>query len=120
MVAIYSRRLWARRLSGDYFENCNCDVVCPYLVSKNAPLTSRPSEGECNVVLIFHIESGSYDGTSLDDLNVVLAAQRRVPWQMETGRSLPTSTNAPMTNRPRRWGQSSPGRRAGQFPTSLR
>ena len=45
------------QLSGDYFENCNCDVVCPCLVSKNAPLTARPTEGECNVALIFHIDS---------------------------------------------------------------
>jgi hypothetical protein len=45
-------------LSGDYFENCNCDVVCPCLVSKAAPLTSRPTQGECNVPLIFHIDSG--------------------------------------------------------------
>ena len=37
------------QLSGDYFENCNCSVVCPCLVSKSAPLTSRPTEGECNV-----------------------------------------------------------------------
>src|SRR5215472_2238203 len=66
-------------LSGDYFENCNCDVVCPCLVSKNAPLTSRPTQGECNVVLIFHIESGSYDGTPLDGLNVVLAAHNPGP-----------------------------------------
>ena len=36
-------------LSGDYFENCNCSVVCPCLVSKAAPLTSRPTEGVCNV-----------------------------------------------------------------------
>ena len=46
------------QLSGDYFENCNCNVVCPCLVSKSAPLTSRPTEGECDVVLIFHIEAG--------------------------------------------------------------
>ncbi len=45
-------------LSGDYFENCNCSVVCPCLISKSAPLTSRPTEGVCDVVLIFHIESG--------------------------------------------------------------
>ena len=67
------------QLSGDYFENCNCDVVCPCLVSKNAPLTSRPTEGECNVALIFHIDTGSYDGTSLDGLNVVLAAHTPGP-----------------------------------------
>jgi hypothetical protein len=45
-------------LSGDYFENCNCTVVCPCLVSKAAPLTSRPTEGVCDVPLVFHIESG--------------------------------------------------------------
>jgi hypothetical protein len=27
------------QLAGDYFENCNCDVVCPCLFSPNAPLT---------------------------------------------------------------------------------
>ena len=47
------------QLSGDYFENCNCNVVCPCLVSKNAPLTARPTEGECNVALIFDIDTGN-------------------------------------------------------------
>jgi hypothetical protein len=36
------------QLSGDYFENCSCSVVCPCLVSKAAPLTSKPTEGVCN------------------------------------------------------------------------
>ena len=54
------------RLSGDYFENCSCEVVCPCLVSKNAPLTSRPTNGVCDVALIFHIDSGRYDGIALD------------------------------------------------------
>ena len=35
--------------TGDYFENCNCSVVCPCLVSKSAPLTSRPTEGVCSL-----------------------------------------------------------------------
>src|SRR5437764_13350781 len=60
-------------LSGDYFENCNCSVVCPCLVSKTAPLTSRPTEGVCDVALIFHIEEGRYGGLALDGLNVALA-----------------------------------------------
>jgi hypothetical protein len=46
------------RLSGDYFENCNCDVVCPCLVSTSAPLTARPTQGECNVPLVVHIDKG--------------------------------------------------------------
>jgi hypothetical protein len=60
------------RLSGDYFENCNCDVVCPCLVSTVAPLTARPSQGVCDVALIFHIDKGRYDEVSLDGLNVVV------------------------------------------------
>ena len=48
------------QLSGDYFENCSCSIVCPCLVSTAAPLTSRPTEGVCNVPVVFHIESGKY------------------------------------------------------------
>ena len=59
--------------SGDYFENCNCSVVCPCLVSKAAPLTSRPTEGVCDVAFIIHVETGRYDGVALDGLNVALA-----------------------------------------------
>jgi hypothetical protein len=60
------------QLSGDYFENCNCDVVCPCLVSPAAPLTSRPTQGTCDVALFFHIDKGSYDTTPLDSLNVAV------------------------------------------------
>jgi hypothetical protein len=41
-------------LSGDYFENCKCNIVCPFLVSPSAPLTARPSQGVCDVALVFH------------------------------------------------------------------
>ena len=67
------------QLSGDYFENCSCSVVCPCLVSSAAPLTSRPTEGVCNVPLIFHIEKGKYGGVSLDGLNVMLAVHTPGP-----------------------------------------
>ena len=66
-------------LSGDYFENCNCDVVCPCLVSKAAPLTARPTQGECNVPLVFHIDKGDYGGITLDGLNVAVVAHTPGP-----------------------------------------
>jgi hypothetical protein len=69
----------AWQISGDYFENCNCSVVCPCLVSKSAPLTSRPTDGVCDVALIFHIDKGSYESTTLDGLNVVLAVHTPGP-----------------------------------------
>ena len=48
-------------------------------LSKAAPLTSRPTEGVCNVPLIFHIESGRYGDIPLDGLNVALAVHTPGP-----------------------------------------
>src|SRR5712672_2313881 len=58
------------QLTGDYFENCNCNVVCPCLASPAAPLTSRPSEGACDVALIFHVDQGKYGALAIDGLNI--------------------------------------------------
>jgi len=67
------------QLSGDYFENCNCDVVCPCLVSRSPPLTAKPTQGECDVAIAFHIDRGSYGQLSLDGLNVVVAVHTPGP-----------------------------------------
>ena len=66
-------------LSGSYFENCNCSVVCPCLVSASPPLTARPTEGVCDVALVFHIDKGKYAEVSLDGLNVVVAVHTPGP-----------------------------------------
>jgi hypothetical protein len=67
------------QLTGDYFENCNCEVACPCLFSAAAPFSSRPSQGACDVVLAFHIDRGNYGDVPLDGLNVVLAAHAPGP-----------------------------------------
>jgi hypothetical protein len=59
-------------LAGDYFESCNCDIVCPCLFSAKPPLTSRPTEGECHVAFFFHIDEGAYGDVKLDGLNAVV------------------------------------------------
>ena len=61
-------------LTGDYFEGCNCNVVCPCLVSTRAPLMTPPSQGMCDVVLVFHIDKGSYGKVALNGLNVAVVA----------------------------------------------
>jgi len=65
----------AWHLSGDYFENCSCNVVCPCLVSAGPPLTAQPTAGFCNVPLIFHIETGRYGDVALDGLNALVILQ---------------------------------------------
>src|SRR5260221_1429281 len=71
------------QIAGDYFENCNCDVVCPCLFSPNAPLTSVPTAGACEVAFGFHVDRGDYGGVTLDGLNVALIA--RTPGAMAEG-----------------------------------
>jgi hypothetical protein len=71
------------QLAGEYFENCNCDVVCPCLFSPNAPFTSKPTQGPCEVAFGFHINQGSYGGTTLDGLNAAMIA--RTPGVMADG-----------------------------------
>ncbi len=53
------------RLEGDYFEACNCDVLCPCLFLAN------PDNGECDVTVAWHITKGHFNKTSLGDLSVV-------------------------------------------------
>ena len=56
----------AWKISGDYFEACSCDSVCPCPTSG---LAARPTQGYCNAGLVFHVERGSFGATALDDLN---------------------------------------------------
>ena len=42
-------------------------------------MTARPTRGACDVVLVFHIDQGTYDGLSLDGLNVALASLTYAP-----------------------------------------
>ncbi len=54
-------------LAGEYFETCNCSTVCPCIWLK------PPSEGECKLLVGWHITQGYKEGISLSGLNVALA-----------------------------------------------
>lgn len=56
-------------LSGTYFENCNCDGACPCTASS---FQWPANKDFCDVMLVFHVDSGEIDGTAIDDLSVVL------------------------------------------------
>ena len=57
------------RVSGQYFEACSCDFVCPCPTSG---LAARPTKGHCDVGLVFHVERGEHGGTKLDGLNFAI------------------------------------------------
>lgn len=67
------------QFTGDYFENCNCDIVCPCLFSSGAPFTAQPTAGSCDVAFGFHIDQGAYGGVALDGLNAAVMAHTPGP-----------------------------------------
>ena len=56
------------KLNGGYFEACNCDAACPCV------FLGPPTQGECTVLVAWHIDKGNFGATSLDGMNTVLAA----------------------------------------------
>lgn len=63
------------RIKGEYLENCNCEVLCPCLLGpRNAHggAAARPTEGHCDVPLVFQIQSGQYGPTGLAGTHAAL------------------------------------------------
>lgn len=68
------------QLKGEYFESCNCEILCPCIVRGT---NVEPTEGHCDVALAFHIQQGNLDGVSLDGLNFI--AVNYTPGPMAAG-----------------------------------
>jgi hypothetical protein len=67
------------QISGDYFESCNCDTICPCLIQ------NPPPRGRCDAALAFHLAAGSYGQTSLNGLNAVVVVSFPGPGRMQEG-----------------------------------
>jgi len=59
----------AWNVSGQYYETCNCDFICPCIP---AQLAVRPTKGDCQFAMAFQIERGSYGSLSLDGLGFIV------------------------------------------------
>ena len=68
-ASVATEERWS--LKGDYFENCNCEILCPCIV-RGGPAV--PTEGHCDVAFAFHIDEGDYRGVALDDLSFIVVA----------------------------------------------
>jgi hypothetical protein len=71
------------QIAGDYFENCNCNMVCPCVFSPGQLFTAKPTNGFCEVGFAFHIDHGLYGDVALDGLNAIVMA--RAPGTMADG-----------------------------------
>jgi hypothetical protein len=67
-------------LSGQYYETCSCDMVCPCITTQ---MTARPTKDSCTFAMGFAIERGRYGDVSLDGLGFVVLG--RTPEAMNKG-----------------------------------
>ena len=65
------------QLQGSYFETCNCATACPCV------WLQAPTEGDCKLLVAWHIDSGYLENQTLDNLNVALACY--APGNMQEG-----------------------------------
>ena len=57
------------QISGQYFETCNCDFVCPCILGQMAV---RPTKGSCTFAMAMQIERGNLASVSLDGLAFIV------------------------------------------------
>lgn len=65
---------WSIR--GEYMESCNCEVLCPCLLGERdgrGSALAEPTEGHCDVPMIFHIHDGYHGDVPLDGVKVGVA-----------------------------------------------
>src|SRR3954453_20237561 len=57
------------QISGQYYENCSCDFVCPCVMGQ---LAVKPTRVPCTVAMAFQIGKGSHGTVSLDGLGFIV------------------------------------------------
>ena len=67
-------------LSGQYYETCSCDFVCPCILNQMAV---QPTKGSCTFAMAYRIEQGRYADVALDGLGFLVVG--RTPEAMNKG-----------------------------------
>lgn len=59
----------AWQISGQYYENCSCEFMCPCIPGQ---LAVMPTKGWCAVAMAFQVGRGSYGKVQLDGLGFIV------------------------------------------------
>jgi len=57
------------KVTGQYYETCNCDFVCPCILTQ---MSAMPTKGPCIFSMAFTIDRGTYGSLTLDGLGFVV------------------------------------------------
>jgi len=77
----------AWRVSGSYFEACNCEAVCPCRRQGGQKLSTGSTYGVCSFALSWKILQGTFGATALSGMSAVLAGEYKdvekgKPWRV--------------------------------------
>ena len=102
------------QISGQYYETCSCDFVCPCIP---AQLAVKPTNGSCTFAMAFQIERGK---TRLGCRSTVwrssFSASRPRRWERATGRSASSWMSARMPSNATRSPRSRAASKAVRWP----
>jgi hypothetical protein len=70
----------AWKVSGQYYETCSCDYMCPCILQQ---MSVKPSQGWCTFAMGFQIERGNFGNVALDGLGFVVLGH--TPEEMAKG-----------------------------------
>ena len=68
------------KVSGQYYETCSCDFVCPCILGADG---GRTEQGSCTFAMAFQIERGAFGQVALDGLGFIVLG--RTPEAMANG-----------------------------------
>src|SRR5262245_58675193 len=57
------------QISGQYYETCSCDFICPCILGQ---MVATPSKGSCTFAMALHVERGTFDSVTLDGLGFIV------------------------------------------------
>ena len=77
----------AWRVSGSYFEACNCEAICPCRRQGGQKLSTGSTDGVCSFALSWRVIDGRFGDMSLSGFDAVLAGSYRddeegKPWSV--------------------------------------
>ena len=95
-------------ISGQYFETCSCDYLCPCILGQMAV---RPTKGSCTFAMAMQVERGTFGSVPLGGVTFIVLGYTPEEMVKATGPSASSSTNA---LRPNSATRSPPSRAARQ------
>jgi len=86
-IDIPGKQMKAWRVSGTYFEACNCETISPWRKQDGQRLATRSTYGVCEFAISWRIVSGAFADVDLSDRFVVMAGsyqddEPNKPWRV--------------------------------------